>query len=61
MKSKHIIIYTFQSLEDPLVKGLILEYLKTHKGEELIFHLITHEQEEFVLDPGQVTAKKAEL
>ena len=63
MKGKHIIIYTFQSLEDPLVKGLILEYLKTHKTteQELCFHLITHEQNEFKLNDGQIASKKKEL
>lgn len=63
MKPKHIIIYTFQSLEDPLIKGLILEYLKTHKGsgQELVFHLLTHEQKEFTLDPEQIAVKKTDL
>ncbi|HWY12581.1 MAG TPA: hypothetical protein VN026_14710 [Bacteroidia bacterium] len=63
MKEKHIIIYTFQSLEDPLVKGLILEYLKGLKTNEnnFRFHLITHEQKEFVLTPPDVAIKKNEL
>lgn len=63
MINKHIIIYTFQSLEDPLVKGLILEYLKTHKtnGQELYFHLITHEQNEFKLIGEQIALRKKEL
>lgn len=63
MKSKHAIIYTFQSLEDPLVKGLILEYLKTYKepGQEFVFHLITHEQEEFKLSSEDVVGKVADL
>ncbi len=63
MKVKHIIIYTFQSLEDPLIKGLILEYLKTHKepGQELVFHLLTHEQKEFTLSAGAIEVKKTEL
>ncbi len=63
MKDKHIIIYTFQSLEDPLVKGLILEYLKTYKptGHALRFHLITHEQNEFKLNGEQSNSIIAEL
>ena len=63
MKEKHIIIYTFQSLEDPLVKGLILEYLKGLKTNEnkFWFHLITHEQKEFVLPTSEVTIKENEL
>lgn len=63
MKPKHIIIYTFQSLEDPLVKGLILEYLKTYKatGQEFFFHLLTHEQKEFTLSAEQIAAKKNDL
>lgn len=63
MKTKHIIIYTFQSLEDPLVKGLILDYLKGLQTNEnnFWFHLITHEQKEFELPPSEVTLRKNEL
>ena len=63
MKTKHLIIYTFQSLEDPLVKGLILEYLKTHEKSEteIVFHLITHEQDEYKLNHLQLKEKQTEL
>lgn len=59
--AKHIIIYAFQSLEDPLVKGLILEYLKTYTEQEFVFHLITHEQKEFVLSLDKIEKKRTEL
>lgn len=59
--SKHIIIYAFQSLEDPLVKGLILEYLQFSSEQKFAFHLITHEQKEFSLSPDKIAARKAEL
>jgi 16S rRNA C1402 N4-methylase RsmH len=60
LKEKHIIIYAFQSLEDPLVKGLILEYIKTDKNSEnkIIFHLITHEQKEFSLSEKEIEKRK---
>lgn len=60
-KLKHIIIYTFQSLEDPLVKGLVLEYLKNLDEKEIIFHIITHEQKEYALASDKVAVKRAEL
>lgn len=47
---KHIIVYSFQSVEDPLVKGLMLQYLLSLvKNSDYTFHLITHEQEAFKL------------
>ncbi len=63
METKNIIIYTFQSLEDPLVKGLMLEYLQELKTNEnkFTFQLITHEQKEFALTPTDVLTKKKEL
>jgi glycosyltransferase involved in cell wall biosynthesis len=63
LKNKHIIIYTFQSLEDPLVKGLILEYLKGINATQtkFIFHLITHEQKEFSLNKQQLEEHKTML
>jgi glycosyltransferase involved in cell wall biosynthesis len=63
LKTKHIIIYTFQSLEDPLVKGLILEYLKKNNDGEnkMAFHLITHEQKEFSIEQKEVEKRRADL
>jgi len=51
MKS-HIIVYSFQSIEDPLLKGLMLEYLLrlNESSGTVIFHLISHEQQPFELD-----------
>lgn len=58
MKTKSIIVYTFQSLEDPLVKGLILEYLLRLDENKIIYHLITHEQDEFKLSESEKIQKK---
>lgn len=59
MKRKNIIIYTFQSLEDPLIKGLILEYLLRLKNKNIdaIFHLITHEQTKYKLSRSKKVNK----
>lgn len=60
--NKHIIIYTFQSLEDPLVKGLILQYLYlVNRSNKYVFHLITHEQISFRLSPADEKIKQREL
>lgn len=59
---KHIIVYTFQSLEDPLIKGLMLQYLLSLvKDTGYVFHLITHEQKVFELTPSQTENRKSEL
>lgn len=57
-KLKHIIIYSFQSLEDPLLKGLMLEYLIRINSNQHIFHLISHEQKQFKLTTAQKKLKK---
>jgi hypothetical protein len=46
-----------------LVKGLILEYIKTTKSSdgEIMFHLITHEQKEFSLSQQAIERKESEL
>lgn len=63
MKRKHIIVYTFESLEDPLIKGLILQYLiELQKGNDAYaFHIFTHEHEGYILNSKQREEKKAEL
>lgn len=59
---KHIIVYSFQSLEDPLVKGLMLQYLiSLSHNQKYFFHLITHEQINFELSGAQKKKKIAEL
>ncbi len=60
---KHIIIYTFQSLEDPLLKGLMLEYLIriNKQRNELFFHLITHEQKQYKFSTLRKKDKRKEL
>ncbi len=63
MKKKHIIIYAFESLEDPLIKGLILNYLIELQKEfdAFVFHLFTHEHKGYLLNAKQQNEKKAEL
>ena len=64
MKSqrKDVLVYTFQSLEDPLIKGLMLQYLiDISKGNMYRFHLITHEQKNFKLSATASKIKKIEL
>lgn len=48
MQPKHVIIYSFQGITDPLLKGLMLEYLLRYNAEpgDMVFHLISHEQRE---------------
>ncbi len=59
---KNIIVYTFQSLEDPLVKGLMLQYLTSLAVKDnLTFHLITHEQKSFKLSEAEMKQKKENL
>jgi len=62
LKKEHIIVYSFQSLEDPLMKGLMLEYLKqTDPQLNLHFHLITHEQTYFSLEKNEKIKQKYQL
>ena len=59
---KHIIVYSFQSLEDPLVKGLMLQYLiSMSQSQTYFFHLITHEQKNFELNNTQKDERIKEL
>ena len=60
---KHSIIYSFQSLNDPLLKGLMLEYLlRINKtNTEYKFHLITHEQKMFKQSKEQIYNTKISL
>lgn len=59
--SKHIIVYSFQSLNDPLLKGLMLQYLVSLNDTGKTFHLITHEQKAFELSKSEQEIKKNEL
>lgn len=61
-KEKHIIVYTFQSIEDPLIKGLMLQYLLSLvKNSNYTFHMITHEQQVFSLTPDANEKLRLEL
>lgn len=63
MNKKHFIIYTFQSLEDPLLKGLMLEYIirLSEQNKSYVFHLLSHEQKQFELNDIKKSEKKQEL
>lgn len=62
MKKNHIIVYSFQSLSDPLLKGLMLSYLKNISTENKFhFHLITHEQKIFELSSPEKENVKQQL
>jgi UDP-N-acetylglucosamine:LPS N-acetylglucosamine transferase len=62
LKERHIIVYTLQSLEDPLAKGLVLEYLLSmDKKDQFFFHFITHEHKEYHLGPDTIKKRKEEL
>jgi hypothetical protein len=47
MKEKHMIIYAFHGINDPLLKGLMLEYIIRLREEDsaIKFHLISHEHQ----------------
>jgi hypothetical protein len=62
-RKKHVQVICFQSLKDPLVEGLMLAYLKqlSIRSQNFIFHLFTHEQQQFVLSKKEKTYVKQEL
>ncbi len=49
--SRHIILFIYNSFNDPLFKGLLLTYLKKINAEGAIFtfHIITYEQKKYAL------------
>ena len=54
VEKQHFIVYSFQSLKDPLFEGLMLEYLKRlDLSTDVVFHLITHEQKAYRLSPEE--------
>ncbi|MFN7013251.1 MAG: hypothetical protein ACK4ON_03160 [Bacteroidia bacterium] len=56
-------MYSFQSLNDPLLKGLMLEYLLriNNSSDKYEFHLITHEQKVFKQSKEQIYITKKSL
>ncbi|WP_425390375.1 hypothetical protein [Ekhidna sp.] len=58
MKSRHIIVYIYNSFKDPLFQNLVFSYIKTLSRQKCgcTFHLITHEQEAYAL-----TRQEAEI
>jgi len=49
--SHHIILFVYNSFNDPLFKGLLLTYLKriNAEGTAFTFHIITYEQKKYAL------------
>lgn len=49
--SRHIILFIYNSFNDPLFKGLLLTYIKRINAIELdfAFHIITYEQKKYTL------------
>jgi len=60
-EKKHIIIYLYYSLRDPLCEGLMLSYLKTLKLSNIHFHLVTYEQDKYKMTTSDVIITKKEL
>ncbi|MCC2547906.1 hypothetical protein LJY25_15760 [Hymenobacter sp. BT175] len=63
MKLRHVIIFVYNSCDDPLFKGNLLLLLKHVGGvqPDLRLHLITYEQVEYALSPEQQAQKRAEF
>lgn len=63
MTKKNIIIYSFQSIEDPLLKGLMLEYIiqLSELDNSYTFHLISHEQKQYELLGNEKSKRISEL
>lgn len=61
---KHQVVLTYHSLEDPILKGLLLRYLTAYQvyypGQHF-FHLITFEQEAYSLSKQDKKQKMSEL
>lgn len=60
-KKKHIIIYLYYSLRDPLCEGLMLSYLKALNHSEIHFHLVTYEQDKYRMSISETTQTKKDL
>jgi hypothetical protein len=63
MKPRHVIIYVYNSFNDPLFKGNLLLFLQ-HVGQQqpdLRLHLITYEQQDYALSEEQAACVRAEL
>jgi len=58
---KHIVIYLYYSLRDPLCQGLMLNYLKDLRSDQTVFHLITFEQEKFSMSPAEASLERDQL
>lgn len=58
-----IIVFSIQSLMDPLFQGLFYEYTKAYQAqnEGYVFHIFTEEHEAYALSEAEQVAKKKEL
>lgn len=61
--NKAVIVFSIQSLMDPLFQGLMYQYMRIHNEQYsgYIFHLFTEEHPEYRLSDEAVAAKKASL
>ncbi|MET4106911.1 hypothetical protein [Hymenobacter sp. UYP22] len=63
MKLRHVIVYVYNSFDDPLFKGNLLLFLQ-HVGRQqpdLRLHLITYEQQDYALNEEQVAQVRSNL
>ena len=63
MKKRHVIVYVYNSCNDPLFKAVMLPCLRyaTQQQPDLQLHLITYEQVEYALSPVQTAQMHADL
>ncbi|SHJ08732.1 Glycosyltransferase involved in cell wall bisynthesis [Hymenobacter daecheongensis DSM 21074] len=63
MPTRHVIIYVYNSCDDPLFKGnllLLLEHVGRQQSD-LRLHLITYEQVEYTLTPAQQEQRRQDF
>lgn len=63
MKKRHVIVYVYNSCNDPLFKAVMLPCLRyaTQQQPDLQLHLITYEQVEYALSSTQTAQMHADL
>ncbi|HEX5171554.1 MAG TPA: hypothetical protein VFW11_20390 [Cyclobacteriaceae bacterium] len=62
MKLKRILVYIYNSFDDPLFQGLLLNYIKELvKGGGVEFHVITFEQEQYQMTVENIVRHKRAL
>lgn len=60
---KHILLFIYNSFNDPIVQGSVLTYINRYKhlGGKAVFTLITFEQNAYKLTKTEVKSKKEEI